>query len=178
MRFSQRLPVDLALNTLTRRLAALRRRRVPLIDLSNSDPTAVGLSYDAGQLAQALSDPAVAHHTPQARGLRSARAAVAAALDGGACCGPGDLLLTCSTSEGYALLFKLLCSAGDQVLVPRPSYPLFELLLRLEGVEAVPYALRYAGAWQLDLAELRARASARGRARSSSSTRTTRRGTT
>lgn len=164
MRFSQRLPVDLAVNTLTRRLAALRRRRVRLIDLTVSNPTAVGLAYDGDELGAALADRALAQHLPRARGLRGARAAVAAAIDGGACYGAGDLLLTCSTSEGYALLFKLLCSPGDQVLVPRPSYPLLELLLRLEGVEAVPYALRYAGGWQIDLAQLRERVSARTRA--------------
>lgn len=164
MKFSQRLPLDLAVNPLTRRRAALRRLGVRLLDLTRSDPTAVGLRYDETALAAALANPAVARYAPHPRGLRSARGAVAAVLAGGARYGPRDLLLTCSTSESYALLFKLLCSPGDQVLVPRPSYPLFEWLTRLEGVEAVPYTLHYAGGWQIDLGELRQRLGPRTRA--------------
>ena len=53
---------------------------------------------------------------------------------------PERIVLTASTSEAYSLLFKLLCDAGDEVLVPRPSYPLFEHLTRLDLV--VPTALR------------------------------------
>ena len=65
------------------------------------------------------------------------------------------MVLTASTSEAYAVLFKLLCSPGDAVLVPRPSYPLFEHLTRLEGIDAVPYALEYDGCWEINLASLR-----------------------
>ena len=64
----------------------------------------------------------------------------------------GRVVLTASTSEAYAFLFKLLCDPGDEVLVPRPSYPLFEHLARLEAVRAVPYRLAYDGAWHVDLA--------------------------
>jgi aspartate/methionine/tyrosine aminotransferase len=64
------------------------------------------------------------------------------------------VVLTSSTSEAYALLFKLLCNAGDAVLVPQPSYPLFEHLTALESVTAVPYALEYHGTWRIDLASI------------------------
>lgn len=164
MKFSQRLPAELAVNRLTQRLTALRRRRVPLIDLTRSDPTGVGLAWDGRALVAALADPAIAHYAPHPRGLHTARRAVAATLANGERYSARDLVLTSSTSEGYALLFKLLCSPGDQVLVPRPSYPLFELLTRLEGVEAVPYSLHYADGWQLDLGELRERLGSRTRA--------------
>ena len=62
---------------------------------------------------------------------------------------PGHIVLTASSSEAYALLFKLLADPGDHVLVPRPSYPLFEYLARLESVEPVPYPLSYDGEWHL-----------------------------
>ena len=65
-------------------------------------------------------------------------------------------MLTASTSEAYSWLFKLLCDPGDAVLVPKPSYPLFEHLTRLEGVRAVPYRLEYHGRWEIDFASLRA----------------------
>jgi aspartate/methionine/tyrosine aminotransferase len=74
------------------------------------------------------------------------------------------VVLTASTSEAYAFLFKLLCDPGDEVLVPSPSYPLFEHLARLESVRAVPYRLAYDGAWHVDLPSVRAAVSSRSRA--------------
>src|ERR1019366_8943823 len=71
---------------------------------------------------------------------------------------------TASTSEAYAFLFKLLCDPGDEVLVPVPSYPLFEHLARLESVRAVPYRLAYDGAWHIDLGSARDAVTARTRA--------------
>ena len=77
---------------------------------------------------------------------------------------PERIALTASTSEAYALLFKLLCDPGDAVLVPRPSYPLFEHLTVLESVEALPYRLEYHGRWRVDLGDLREAANERTRA--------------
>jgi aspartate/methionine/tyrosine aminotransferase len=42
------------------------------------------------------------------------------------------------------------------VLVPRPSYPLFEHLTQLEGIRAETYDLEYHGAWQIDFASVEA----------------------
>jgi aspartate/methionine/tyrosine aminotransferase len=67
---------------------------------------------------------------------------------------PERIALTASSSESYSLLFKILCDPGDEVLVPRPSYPLFEHLTRLEGVHVRPYDLEYHGAWAIDRASL------------------------
>ncbi|HYO94996.1 MAG TPA: pyridoxal phosphate-dependent aminotransferase, partial [Polyangiaceae bacterium] len=97
---------------------------------------------------------------PDPRGLLSAREALAVELQ----CEPNDLLLTSSTSEAYSFLFKLLCDPGDEVLVPVPSYPLFEYLARFEGVTAKPYPLSFDGSWYLDLAQVRAAMSPRTRA--------------
>src|SRR4029079_1696638 len=62
-----------------------------------------------------------------------------------------DVALTASTSEAYSLLFKLLCTPGDELLIPRPSYPLFDHLTRLDAVTAVPYDLEYHARWSVDL---------------------------
>src|SRR4029077_18559846 len=62
----------------------------------------------------------------------------------------GQILLTASTSEAYALLFKLLAAPGDEVLVPRPSYPLFDFLAALESVRVIEYPLVYHGGWTVD----------------------------
>jgi alanine-synthesizing transaminase len=149
--YSRRLPWTASENALSR---ALRERREPVIDLTESNPTRAGLlpSVHLG----ALADPRALRYEPQPKGLLAAREAVASyyAESRGASVDPENLLLTASTSEAYALLFKLLCDAGDCVLVPEPSYPLFGMLTALEGVQAVPYPLRFDGEWHLDASSL------------------------
>ena len=129
-------------NALARALAA---RTAPYLDLTLSNPTAAGLPAPAVQL------PPAAAYEPHPRGLASAREAVAAYQG----VSSDRVILTSSTSEAYSWLFKLLCAAGDEVLVPEPSYPLFAYLTALECVRAVPYALRWDGEWHLDAAALR-----------------------
>lgn len=124
-------------NALSRALAA---RREPYVDLTISNPTAVGLPVPSVEL------PAADVYAPDPRGLLPAREAVAAYHGVSA----EQVILTASTSEAYSWLFKLLCDPGDEVLVPRPSYPLFDFLTALEGVRAVPYELRWDGEWHID----------------------------
>jgi aspartate/methionine/tyrosine aminotransferase len=73
-------------------------------------------------------------------------------------------LLTASTSEAYSYLFKLLCDPGDEILSPRPSYPLFEFLAGLESVRVVQYPLRYDGVWHIDFEALEQAVTPRTRA--------------
>jgi alanine-synthesizing transaminase len=162
--FSARVPADLAPNRLTTAEAALRGRGVPIIDLTETNPTAVGLAYPA-ELAAALGAPGVLRYEPHPFGLASAREAVAAAIGAaGPPIAPSRVILTASTSEAYSFLFKLLCDPGDEVLVPVPSYPLFEHLTRLELVEIRTYPLEYHGVWSIDLHGLDAAMSGRTRA--------------
>ena len=161
---SSRLPANLEPNALSRAVDAKRRRGVAVIDLTESNPTRVGFSYPSALLA-ALADPQGLAYEPQPLGLWPARAAVAADFRRrGIVISADRVALTSSTSEAYALLFKLLCDAGDAVLVPRPSYPLFEHLTRLESVTAVPYDLEYHGTWRIDIDSVRRAAHARVKA--------------
>lgn len=149
---------------MARLLQARRRSGAAIVDLTESNPTRVGLSYPQHLLAP-LADARSVEYDPQPLGLWSARAAVAADFRRrGIVLSADRVVLTASTSEAYALLFKLLCDAGDQVLVPHPSYPLFEHLTRLECVEAVPYSLEYHGQWRIDMASVRRAVSERTRA--------------
>jgi alanine-synthesizing transaminase len=151
---SSRLPSSLVPNALSLAVAAKRRQGAPVIDLTESNPTRVGLSYPPDLLAP-LSNAASLEYDPQPLGLWPARAAVAADFRRrGIVISADRVALTASTSEAYGLLFKLLCDAGDSVLVPRPGYPLFEHLTRLESVDAVPYDLEYHGSWRIDLASV------------------------
>jgi alanine-synthesizing transaminase len=144
--------------------SALARTGKPRFDLTGSNPTTAGLAFgDAGEsllrvLVGAQAESLV--YRPEPFGLEPARQAVAELCGARA----DDVLLTASTSEAYGFLFKLLCDPGDQVLVPAPSYPLFEHLAELEAVEAVPYRLDYDGAWHVDLDSLRRAVSHRTRA--------------
>lgn len=163
--FSSRLPASLVPTPLAAAVAAARRNRgTRLRDLTVTNPTTAGLAYPE-TLASAWSNADALRYAPDARGLRSARAAVAdwyAAVDDPV--EPDALVLTASTSEAYSHLFKLLCDPGDEVLVPCPSYPLFEHLARLDAVRAVHYTSRDIGRWTLDEGDLRARVSSRTRA--------------
>jgi aspartate/methionine/tyrosine aminotransferase len=137
-------------------LDRLRKEDVAIVDLTESNPTRVGLAYPES-IARALCDPAALRYDPHPFGLPTARAAVANDCERrGADVHPDDVILTASTSESYSWLFKLLCDPGETVLVPVPSYPLFEHLTRLEGVRAAAYALEYHGRWMLDLDSVRA----------------------
>ena len=153
--FSSRLPRSLEPNALARLVHEKRRHSAQIADLTQSNPTRVGLTYPPG-LLDPLADARALEYDPQPLGLWSARAAVAADFRRrGIIISADRVALTSSTSEAYALLFKLLCDAGDQVLVPQPSYPLFAHLTQLESVVAVPYALEYHGAWRIDIDSVR-----------------------
>jgi aspartate/methionine/tyrosine aminotransferase len=152
--FSARTRWELASNRLAALAEARRAAGAPLIDLTQSNPTQAGLPYPDDLLAP-LSDPSVLRYEPSAFGLRAAREAVAADYGRrGVDLPPEHVVLTASSSEAYGFLFKLLCDPGDTVLVPRPSYPLFEYLAGLESVAVAPYPLRYDGEWHVDLPAL------------------------
>lgn len=149
--FSNRLPGHAEVNALSRTVAALEASGTALVDLTESNPTRVGLPYPAGLLDEAASDRALCYD-PHPLGMQSARDAVAAdyarrhvVVD------PAHIVLSASTSEAYSWIFKLLCNPGEAVLIPQPSYPLFEHLTRLEAVRAVPYRLEYHGRWEIDI---------------------------
>jgi aspartate/methionine/tyrosine aminotransferase len=150
--FSPRVPRQLEANAFSRALAAARAAGRELIDLTISNPTRAGIVYPE-ELFAPLASAAVAQYAPEPFGLITARQAVAADYARrGVSARPEHIVLTASTSEAYSFLFKLLCApAGAEVLVPVPSYPLFEHLTRLDGVETAAYALRYDGRWWVDL---------------------------
>jgi aspartate/methionine/tyrosine aminotransferase len=162
---SARTDVDLAPNALARALAEARAAGREVLDLTESNPTRAGIAYDEGAILDALARREALVYEPAPFGLRHARDAVAAELGGqGVRVDASRVVLTASTSEAYAFLFKLLCDPGDEVLVPAPSYPLLELLARFEGVALVPYRLAYDGAWHVDVASVRAAIGQRTRA--------------
>jgi aspartate/methionine/tyrosine aminotransferase len=149
--FSSRLHWDLRPNRLSLALTDERRRGVPILDLTESNPTHAGLDYPSHEIIQALTDPRSLRYDPSPAGLAETRDAVSAWYGArGEHVAPERILLTASTSEAYAYLFKLLADPGDEVLVPRPSYPLFDYLAALESVKVVQYPLVYDHGWSID----------------------------
>ncbi|HTD96156.1 MAG TPA: pyridoxal phosphate-dependent aminotransferase [Edaphobacter sp.] len=148
--------------------AAIREARAAgrgLVDLTVSNPTACGFEYDAEGILGPLRDAKALTYDPDPRGMRSAREAVAGYYgDHRADVDPDAVVLTTSTSEGYGYLFRLLCDAGDEVLVAQPSYPLFDFLADLEDVRLKAYPLFYDYGWWVDFEELERRIGPRTRA--------------
>src|SRR4051794_25278129 len=162
--FSARLPWHVTENALAARVRA-RRERGDLLDLTESNPTRVALPYPADALSAALARTDAARYEPAALGLPTARGAVAAAYAaGGAIVDPSRVAITASSSESCSFLFKLLCDPGDAILIPEPSYPLHDYLVRLEGAVPIGYRLAFDGVWAIDFASIEeALADARGR---------------
>lgn len=152
--FSSRFKWNLQTNRLSELLEKRRQQGVKILDLTESNPTAAGLEYPAEKILPALAQPAALRYEPQPRGLLIARQAVAEYYQQrGERVDPDYIHLTVGTSEAYMLLFKLLTDGGHNVLVPQPSYPLFEFLAGFEGVELAPYQLIYhekKGQWRID----------------------------
>jgi alanine-synthesizing transaminase len=164
--FSDRTNWKLARNRLTQALEEVRARGAKILDLTASNPTRVGLEYDSALILAALSSPQALDYDPQAKGLLAARQAVAKYYrdeHGVRDIDPERIILTTSTSEGYSFVFRLLCNAGDELLVPKPSYPLFEFLADLQDVRLVPYPLIYDHGWQMDFPTLEKAVRARTR---------------
>jgi alanine-synthesizing transaminase len=149
--FSSRVPGALEPNRLTQALRRVNAARTPLIDLTVSNPTLAGIAYPASIL-DALADDRSLRYEPEPLGLLEARMAVARdCARHGINVAPERIVLTSSTSEAYSALFKLLCEpAGDAVMIPAPSYPLFEHLTSLDGVRSIPYRLEFHGRWAID----------------------------
>jgi alanine-synthesizing transaminase len=149
--FSSRLNWSLRPNRLSALLEEKRAAGVDVLDLTESNPTRAGFAYPQAEILTALADTDALRYHPSPRGLDSAREAVAGYYrDRGTKILVENILLTASTSEAYAYLFKLLANPGDEILAPRPSYPLFEFLADLESVHIRQYPLRYDGVWHVD----------------------------
>lgn len=148
--FSERVPPSLEPNRIAQAVRRARDAHRPLIDLTVTNPTSVGIDYGS-EILQPLSDLAGITYAPHPFGLSVARQAVAEDYARkGLMMDPDRIVLTSSTSEAYSLLFKLLCApSGDAVMIPVPSYPLFEHLTMLDGVRGIPYRLDYHGRWTI-----------------------------
>src|SRR6266853_3431014 len=156
--FSDRTNWKLTRNRFTKAWEQVRAAGREVLDLTISNPPRAGFDYDEAAILAALQSPRAMDYDPQPKGLLEARAAVSGyygeqhattELD------PEQLILTTSTSEGYSYVFRLLCNPGDEVLIPKPSYPLFEFLADLQDVKLVPYPLIYDHGWQIDWPSLK-----------------------
>ncbi|MGH9717367.1 MAG: pyridoxal phosphate-dependent aminotransferase [Candidatus Acidiferrales bacterium] len=128
-----------------------------LLDLTTSNPTTCGFTYDDSSILEALRCPAALRYDPQPKGLPSARESVAhyyQEIAPGSAMDPERVILTTGTSESYSFLFRLLCEPGDEVLVAHPSYPLFDFLASIHDVKLRPFHLVYDHGWQIDFHEL------------------------
>jgi aspartate/methionine/tyrosine aminotransferase len=169
--FASRTNWRLEPNRFALALEAHRRSGRKLLDLTASNPTTCGFSYPQQEILAALANPQALEYRPESRGLPETRAAIAEYYRGRAAFAgsiervdPERIFLTSSTSEAYTYVFRLLCEAGDEILVPEPSYPLLEFLADLADIRLAPYPLLYDHGWQIDLQGLAAALTPRSRA--------------
>ena len=154
--FSNRTNWKQTRNRLTEAIEEAKATGSRILDLTLSNPTRAELQYDEQTILKSLASPRSLDYDPQPKGLLAARAAVSAyyASQHSTSLDPERLILTTSTSEGYSFVFRLLCNPGEEILAPKPSYPLFEFLADLSDVNLVPYPLLYDHGWQIDFPSL------------------------
>jgi len=163
--FSSRTQWNMIPNQLSEAVEAKRQRGETIVDLTESNPTRCGISYHEKEILAALAQESSLTYQPEPRGLLIARKAIAGYYaTRGEIVSPEHILLTASTSEAYSFLFKLLCNTDDEVLVPQPSYPLFEYLCQLNDVALRHYRLAYDGEWHIDFESLESACNYRSRA--------------
>ena len=163
--FARRTNWNLSTNRYSLALEQARRSGYTLLDLTASNPTTVGLQFEGERILRALQHPRALEYEPASKGILPAREAVADYYAGrGISLSPENVILTVSTSEAYSYCFRLLCDPGDEVLVPSPSYPLFEFLADIQDVKLVPYELVYDQGWQIEFESLRRTITKRSRA--------------
>lgn len=160
--FSARLNWSVQPNPVAKLLNEKRRAGADILDLTESNPTRAQLIYPEKEMLAALADVRSMLYEPAPAGLQTAREAIGEYYSGRV--GPGRIIVTASTSEAYSFIFKLLADPGDEVLVPRPSYPLFEFLADLESVRPVQYPLIYHEGWAIDIEALRSSTTGKTRA--------------
>jgi alanine-synthesizing transaminase len=163
--FADRTNWNLEPNRLSEALAVHRSAGKPLIDLTASNPTECGFTYDREKILSALANPRSLLYEPESKGLLAAREAIVGYYaERGDRVAASNVLLTTSTSEAYSFVFRILCNPGDEVLIPTPSYPLFDLLADIQDVRLVRYPLIYDHGWQIDFFALEALLTTRTRA--------------
>ncbi len=154
--FSRRTDWALNPNRLTEAQRELRAAGTEVLDLTVSNPARAGIAYDSETILHSLRNRGAMDYDPQPKGMLTARKLVADYYQKDHLCtvDPESIVLTTSTSEGYSYVLRLLCNSGDEILVPKPSYPLFEFLADLQDVKLVPYQLIYDHGWQIDFHSL------------------------
>lgn len=163
--FASRTNWNLSSNRLAQALTEFHASGRKLLDLTASNPTTCGFAYDEAAILHSFDNADALKYQPDPRGLLSARNEVCEYYaQRGNRVSADDLFLTASTSEAYSFIFRLLCNPGDEVLIPTPSYPLFDFLADLQDIKLIRYPLFYDHGWHIDFYALEQAISPRTRA--------------
>jgi aspartate/methionine/tyrosine aminotransferase len=164
--FAKRTNWEMEPNRLTVALYAQRAAGATVLDLTESNPTNCGFTYDTAAILRALCNEAALTYHPDPRGLPIAREAVAQYYFGGReiKIALDDIFLTANTSEAYTYILRLLCDPGDAILIPTPGYPLFDYLAEIQDVAIARYPLFYDHGWHIDFHALESAITERTRA--------------
>lgn len=154
-------------NPLYRERDALLARGKKIIDLVSGNVHHHGILYPQLILNQALTSAAeqARIYKPNPLGQPIAREAISRFYrEEGLSIPAEQIVVTPGTSLSYWYAFKLFAGPGDEILSPRPTYPLFDAIAALAGVRMVDYRLREADRWAIDLDHLESQITPRTRA--------------
>src|SRR6266705_1795738 len=143
----------------------LKSEGAKIVDLVRGNVNEHGIVYPPEALDHILKDAAAQTriYRPDSLGQRPAREAIAQYYKPLNI--PADqILLTPGTSVSYWYCFKLLAEPGGEILCPKPSYPLFDYIAGLSGVQMTHYRLIEPRKWAIDLDYLEHQITTRTRA--------------
>jgi aspartate/methionine/tyrosine aminotransferase len=139
-------------NRLYLRKEARLRAGKPIIDLISANVHLHGIQYPKAILKAAVraATDAAKSYRPDPQGQRVARIAIEKYYQGEGIALPADqIVLTPGASIAYQYLLQLFANAGDEILCPSPSYPLFEPIAALTDIKIRYYRLTASDRWKI-----------------------------
>jgi alanine-synthesizing transaminase len=156
--FSKRFEYNIEENKLSRLLKEKKAACINVFDLTESNPTNAGFSYNEIGIRNSIATSDSTKYNPDPKGLKSSREAVSQYYnEKNLNINADNIILTSGTSEAYSFIFKLLADPEDEILIPRPGYPLFSFIAEMESVRIKYYDLEYSdeNSWGIDFNSLK-----------------------
>ncbi|RKP07642.1 tyrosine aminotransferase [Thamnocephalis sphaerospora] len=140
----------------------------PVISLALGDPTVFGNLSTHDSCLQAVRDELDNHRThgyAPSTGLESARDAIARKhTTPEAPLSAKDVIIASGCSGAIDLCISAIADEGDNILLPKPGFSLYETLAASKGIECRFYSLLPERSWEADLAQMEALVDERTRA--------------
>ncbi len=140
---------DFSENRISQKLLKLKENGIEILNLIESNPTACDFTYNKDIIINSFRSENNLKYEPVPGGSNYVKGKITDLHRKNL--SVNDITLTAGTSESYSYLFKMLSNPGDNILIPKPSYPLLDILCELDSLEIRYYNLVYNGnRWEID----------------------------